>query len=331
MTEQEWAEGSGSTWEDLAGDPRIVAGAEVLVGRHRRSSNVSWNSLMDCYIGCRLRVRALAREHHLVHLEGAVCKPVAGRGLGLWCFARRDLVCLQTADGRFTDEGRTLNRLVEFGPGAWHCEYVRGDTQLSWAERAGLLVSSLDRGDTIEVDQRRLAMALGRELEPKAPERAEYDCASCSHAMSLPTQEPCCTCGGEGHVGLQEPTYYPSKEGVEISSQTRIVIKAVRTDGKPSNILGAELIDRELSPREIRERASQFFAAPKECPGCHRPIDLPRDRVDLYGMCSDCRQIADDESTAHDVRPVVEDRSGEAHLAGLRRFLTGPHLEWRRR
>jgi hypothetical protein len=394
MTDQPWAEGSGSTWEDLEGDPRIQPGAEVLVGKHRaveplsggETARFSWNRFggMDAHVGKRLTVDALSCR--LIANGTRVVDLVNG---GPWSWRARDLVCLRTADGKLTAEGKFLDRVQAAfmnGRRYWSENYPLHN----WASRAGIFVELLyARGETpydrYTVDPRRLDMALGREPEAKAPEQEALSCSACPHSGSPPSQEPCCTCGGEGHADLEKPTYHfdggdqyvsarvlgayngndvfetarvrsimtpkiTAREPSPVETKLQVSLDGVdwfdvdpQTPLKPGRYLlrksrrfalgaaSAELIDRELSPREVRERAAKALKPPKECPGCHRPIDSSRDRVDLYSMCSDCRQIADDAATAHDVRPVVEDRSGEDHLDGLRRFITGPHREWRHR
>jgi len=48
----EAAEGSWSTWEDLEGDPQIVPGATVILGRHREVGGAdNWHSAMDVQVG----------------------------------------------------------------------------------------------------------------------------------------------------------------------------------------------------------------------------------------------------------------------------------------
>jgi hypothetical protein len=117
MTGQSYAEGSGSTWEDLDGEPRIQPGAEVLVGQHRAVATKGDHGLLDWaderapWVGRRLCVREVPGTLHGVR--------VAALGVVADClFRARDLVCLKTVDGTLTEEGRALK---------WLASHWRGD------------------------------------------------------------------------------------------------------------------------------------------------------------------------------------------------------------
>jgi hypothetical protein len=154
MSEQEWAEGSGSTWESLDGDPRIVAGAEVLVGRQREincgGSELPWQ-------------RAHSGRRDLVHSTsfGTFSRATIAHfadpteSTGITGAYARDFVCLRNADGELTEEGRALEALA--AGAAWTIDRPL----LLWMERAGIISDLWD--SQCRPDPRRLAMALGRE------------------------------------------------------------------------------------------------------------------------------------------------------------------------
>lgn len=154
---QEFAEGSGSDWVDLDGDPRIVKGAEVLVGRHREvGGNDNWTLGMDRFVGTRQTVDCLRFERDETGCR-CVLLPVK---VSCYAWRRRDLICLRTAGGKLTEEGKDLELFTADPSGTW-----RG---YAWAVRAGILQPTFV-GLACRVDAKRLAMALGRPVEEPAP------------------------------------------------------------------------------------------------------------------------------------------------------------------
>jgi len=312
MTENNWAEGSGSVWEDFDGDPRIVPGAEVLVGErepfyhkaHHGKRMVVTQETNRSRIGLRLSDSAVV------------------------FFRPRDLVCLKTADGVLTAEGALLAKWAGLGRSQLECGQWSGfnaaQAEIAWAIRAGIMVAAAERGGYV-LDMRRFDMAMGRQPEPEntdeqfvdgnmesadapawkaAKQRGEpfevfnwaltpaelqrvyqntlagkFSCKKC--LAPIPKQGLCPACAA--------PTYYPSEEGM---------------------VLGA-------TPEK-----------PRECPSCHKPLEPARDKYDVYGLCSDCGFASSGGEIslrALGINPEkVEDRSGEAALNALRRFVTGP-------
>jgi hypothetical protein len=214
MTENNWAEGSGSTWEDLDGDPRIVPGTEVLVGKHREvKGNRNWNDAMFKHVGRCFRVISAEKysggmdEARLVRLEE-----------NCWSWRARDLVCLRTADGELTDEGATLGRLDGWATESNRLRYAQCDARLQWALRAGLLEVCDRLGERVWVNQARLAMALGREPTAekpieKEPVRAVLDATgdySVDETWALHARS------------LHGYTRFPSDRGVDIQEKTTV-------------------------------------------------------------------------------------------------------------
>jgi len=148
----EWAEGSGSTWESLDGDQRIVAGAEVLLGARREDA--LYVQSMDQFVGCRARVTSLSNGSQ-------ACKTDCDDGLG-WNWRVRDIVCLRLASGELTEEGRALEMLGN--PGVSNQEIPQ--RMYDWLERAGIVDRNTGGGWVrfpYHIVDTRLAMALGRE------------------------------------------------------------------------------------------------------------------------------------------------------------------------
>ena len=148
----DWAEGSGSTWQDLDGDPRIVPGAEVLVGWRDSNRNINRG---EHELGRRRTVERAWPIDEDREMALTLTKN--------WSWYTRDLVCLRTADGELTEEGRALEHLNAG-------RSVRPKMR-HWLERAGIVIEGLG------TDMRRLIMALGRE-EPR-------DCAGCHYQGTI--------------------------------------------------------------------------------------------------------------------------------------------------
>lgn len=168
---QNYAEGSGSTWADLDGDPRVTPGAEVLVGRHRvidartASGRLDWLDEHEPWVGHHMRVREVPGTRY-----GA---RVADLGVTGCLFRVRDLVCLRTAGHELTDEGRLLMTWAarsreRLEAGLWSSLNMMHVPDLRWALRAGILVESTERGGYV-LDMKRFELALGRELKKAAP------------------------------------------------------------------------------------------------------------------------------------------------------------------
>jgi hypothetical protein len=294
-TEQkDWAESSGSNWASLKGDPRIVHGAEVLVGKHRAVvtnsdyGRLDWTDDHAPWVGHRLRVCEVPGTRYGA---GVAFLGVCGRKPGC-LFRVRDLVCLRTADGELTLEGNTLHRLDEWGTDSTPVEYVETDAALVWAVRAGLLELCVGRRDHYQVNPTRLDMALGREPEAKpavAEEAPERLCSTCEHERVSGAdgpESPCAKC-------LRGRQHWTSCRAVEYAPrwEPKVVSSPVKT-------------------------------TPRECAICHRPLDPGRDRFDLFGRCSDCG-FGDERHAARAVA-AREDTSGDELLLDLRRFISGP-------
>jgi hypothetical protein len=202
----DFAEGSGSTWPDLDGDPRIVAGAEVLVGRRDPPKRDQW-------LGMRAVVSSWSGRQSP---EGRLCEVVIGaQGR---CRLARDLVCLRTADGELTEEGRALNEWAETLEHNRHATSLRiiatacTEAVTSWGARAGILkLTSRGSACHYEINRTRLAMALGREEASHATELGdprggcagwsgnggccEVDARHCSGDCAPPAPVMCSRCG----------------------------------------------------------------------------------------------------------------------------------------
>ncbi len=176
----DYAEGSGSTWESLEGDFRIVPGAEVLVGRHRGVDGVdNWTPEMNEAIGRRATISGVGFDYSV----SAVC--LVGRLFNWRC---RDLVCLRLASGELTEEGRAL----EYLDGHYDvCSRISG-RMLQWLERAGIILYPRASHDLIDfyADRRRLAMALGK--EPKSVDQlVDGNMESASAPPWKMVEQPC--------------------------------------------------------------------------------------------------------------------------------------------
>jgi hypothetical protein len=311
MTENNWAEGSGSVWE-VVGDPRIVPGAEVLVGEREPAYH-------RAHHGKRMMVtQETNRSRTGLRLSDSV----------VVFFKPRDLVCLKTTEGALTEEGALLAKWADLGPSQLKCglwsDFDATRPVIAWAIRAGILVAAAERGGYV-LDMRRFDMAMGREPESenadeplvdgnmesadapawKAAKQHDEPCQvfdwaltpdevqrvyqntlagkfSCKKCLA-PIQEQglCPACAA--------PTYYPSEEGMVIGTTSE---------------------------------------KPRECPSCHKPLEPARDKYDVYGLCSDCGFASSGGEISLRSLGIdpekIEDRSGEAALNALRRFVTGP-------
>lgn len=292
MTENTWAEGSGSAWEDLDGDPRITPGAEVLVGWHRpvetrsESGRLDWTVEHEPWVGCRLRVREVPGTRYGARVA---VLGVVERKLGC-LFRVRDMVCLKTADGKLTSEGWALQHVSEQwlnGRRGWYTK--REDENMAqWMYQAGIMTVDPDsRGVFYVPDQRRLNMAL--DVVPDQPpfEKARDVIFAQSFDRELTSDE----------------------------------VKRVHANVT----VGCYSCPRCLGPVANKGEvcaACKSLELPRECPICHRPLDPKRGKFDLHGRCSDCGfKDRDVPSAATCVPP--QDMSGERIVDDLRRFIGG--------
>jgi len=146
MTEEEYAEGSGSKIGFV--DSRLRPGAEVLVGRKKNKKGYEF---VVEYFGTRQVVQHCAYGHvRLVSLP--------------WDFLADELLVLKTADGELTDEGKWLDAensilvfdsyLLKDSHDRWNPPFV---PVVEWARRAGILVDAENGAYKIDVDRFRSA------------------------------------------------------------------------------------------------------------------------------------------------------------------------------
>lgn len=285
----DYAEGSGSTWEDLDGDPRIVAGAEVLVGRQRHFRGAD-TPYQDEAVGGRATV-----------INVGVGGTTGARYTALREFAftaySRDLVCLRTADGELTEEGRALEAVGRYDLGALTMEMS------DWFKRAGILVVP-ERGQWY-VDPRRLAMALGRE------EKAE--------AVVTLTTGPV-----EAMVLAKAMERVKADLERDISDAMQRPVNAYfwRTAQEPrerSGLPWSPLSDHPNLRCDATPLAWRY--TPETIGMCERcGTQIPRAGSP---HCADCDQILDDEAPDYAEEPPP-DYSGESHMDALRAWVRRP-------
>jgi len=176
---KDYAEGSGSMWVGCNGDPRIVPGATVLLGRHREiNGSENWTRGMDKNVGKRATVEEEGTDYEcravrLYHLQ--------------FNWRVRDLVLLCTADGLLTPEGFALQFLAGDweGPGhAYSAEWFDVQTSLgmaAWLVRTGIMI---ENGAILRPDRTRLDLATNprgeteRKVVAKEEKKIEM-CAMC--------------------------------------------------------------------------------------------------------------------------------------------------------
>ena len=148
----EYAEGSGSSCQDLAGDPRIVPFAEVLVGARAASG---WSDESRSWLGARGNVVSIGHRHAITGAP-LVLVSLPGDRFEARHYEPRDLVCVRTADAKLTDEGVALLKLdAACYPDVW---------AFPWLERARIIryPHNSQTSYDFHVDRAKLNKALGR-------------------------------------------------------------------------------------------------------------------------------------------------------------------------
>ncbi len=298
-----WAEGSGSTWQDLDGDPRIVAGAEVLVGCATGNKPIRLLGTRDTVN--KVRAHPISTGHKMVSLSG----PESGR---LWWRAR-DLVLLRLASGELTEEGRALAELDSFAPGA--C--IKYHWLSEWLERAGILRPEGGTGHPHwTIDPRRLAMALGGE-EASAEVRDGAIVAKREVRAGDVVSIAC------HYTGLSPERVAAEFRRAEAATKdyTRVCGNCIHYNAPAEALPCLGCYGSADKPRfvgAVTPATSERRAAPVMCASCGvQPLCTAE-------HCADCAQVYDDAHLDAVEPGPPPDLSGERHREALRAWLARP-------